>query len=150
LANNIKIIVKNKKAHFNYQLNEQIEAGLILTGCEVKSLRMGKVNFVDSFAKIKNGEIWLIGCHITQYPYALYDNYNPERPRKLLMHKKEIIKLSSRVQGEGISLIPLSIYFKKAKAKIQLALAKGKKTYDKRYAIKKRELLREVERVLKY
>ncbi len=145
----IKLIAKNKKARFDYELGDRVEAGLVLTGSEVKSLRMGKANLTDSFAKFKDGEAWLVGCHIIQYPYAHYDQHDPERPRKLLLHKRELRKLASKVQEQGMSLIPLSIYFKNGKAKIELALAKGKKTHDKRHAIKEREQAREMHRALK-
>jgi SsrA-binding protein len=145
----IKLVAKNKKARFDYEINDRVEAGLVLTGSEVKSLRMGKANLTDSYAKFKNGEAWLVGCHIIQYPYAHYDQHDPERPRKLLLHKREIRKLSSKVQEQGLSLIPLSIYFKNGLAKVELALAKGKKTHDKRHAIKAREQAREMERAFK-
>ena len=145
----IKLVAKNKKARFDYELGDRVEAGLVLTGSEVKSLRMGKANLTDSFARFKNGEAWLMGCHIIQYPYAHYDQHDPERPRKLLLHKNEIRKLATKVQEQGMSLIPLSIYFSNGKAKVELALAKGKKTHDKRHAIKEREQTREMQRALK-
>jgi SsrA-binding protein len=144
-----KIIAKNKKARFDYELGERLEAGLVLKGTEVKSLRLGKGNLTDSYAKVKEGEVWLMGCHISAYPWAYYNNHDPERPRKLLLHKKEIRKLSGKSGEQGISLIPLSIYFKHGKAKVELALARGKKTHDKRQSIKTREHEREMARAMK-
>lgn len=148
-AEGIKIIAKNKKARFNYALGDRYEAGLVLRGSEVKSLRMGKANLTDSFAKLKNGEAWLMNCHISQYPFASYDNHEPERPRKLLLHKRELHKLAVKVHESGMSLIPLAIYFKRGRAKVEIALAKGKKTHDKRQVIKQRMQEREMARALK-
>lgn len=144
-----KIIAKNKKARFDYALGDRYEAGLVLTGTEVKSLRLGKGNLTDSYARIKDGEVWLIGCHISAYPFAYYDNHEPERPRKLLLHKQEIRRLTGKVQEQGASLIPLLLYFKNGKAKVELALARGKKTHDKRQSIKAREHSREIARAMK-
>ncbi len=145
----IKIIAKNKKARFNYELGDRYEAGMVLTGTEVKSLRMGKANLTDSYARIKDGEVWLVSCHIGAYPYAHYDNHEPERPRKLLMHKREIKKLTGKLQESGHSLIPLALYFKRGRAKVELALARGKKKHDKRETIKRRDQEREMQRALK-
>ncbi len=145
----VKLVARNKKARFNYDLGERFEAGLVLKGTEVKSLRMGKANLTDSYAKLKDGEAWLVSCHISPYPYAHYDNHEPERPRKLLLHKRELKKLTGKVQEQGWSLIPLAIYFKRGKAKVELALAKGKKRYDKRQAMKKRDQEREMARALR-
>ena len=144
-----KLIAKNKKARFDYELGDRMEAGLVLKGTEVKSLRMGKGNLTDSYARIKDGEAWLIGCHISAYPWAYYDNHDPERPRKLLLHKKELRKLTGKTVEQGISLIPVTLYFKNGRAKVELALAKGKKTHDKRQSIKAREQNREIARALK-
>lgn len=149
MAEAIKLIAKNKRARFNYELGDRFEAGLVLTGSEVKSLRMGKANLTDSYAKLKNGEAWLVGCHISPYPYASYDNHQPERPRKLLLHKRELHKLEGKIKEQGMSLIPLALYFRRGKAKVELALAKGKKLHDKRQIIKKRDQQREMERALK-
>jgi len=149
VAEAVKLIARNKKARFNYELGERFEAGLVLTGSEVKSLRMGKANLTDSYAKLKNGEAWLVGCHISPYPYASYDNHQPERPRKLLLHKRELRKLAGKIKEQGMSLIPLALYFRRGKAKVELALAKGKKLHDKRQLIKKRDQQREMERALK-
>lgn len=144
-----KLIAKNKKARFNYELGDRFEAGLVLRGTEVKSLRLGKGNLTDSYARIKNGEAWLVGCHISAYPYAYYDNHEPERPRKLLLHKQELKRLTGKIKEQGASLIPLRLYFKNGKAKVELALAKGKKSHDKRQAIKEREHSREIARAMK-
>jgi SsrA-binding protein len=149
ILKDIKLVAKNKKARFDYEINNRVEAGMVLTGSEIKSLRMGKANLTDSYAKFKDGEAWLVGCHIIRYPYAHYDQHDPERPRKLLLHKREIRKLASKVQEQGLSLIALSIYFKNGLAKVELGLAKGKKTHDKRHAIKAREQAREMERAFK-
>jgi SsrA-binding protein len=144
-----KLIAKNKKARFNYELGDRYEAGLVLTGSEVKSLRLGKANLSDSYAKLKDGEAWLMGCHISAYPWAHYDNHEPERPRKLLLRKPELRKLHGKVAEQGMSLIPLALYFKHGLAKVEIALAKGKKSHDKRQAIKEREQNREVHRAMR-
>ncbi len=149
MAEGIKIIAKNKRARFNYELGDRYEAGIVLTGSEVKSLRMGKANLTDSYARLKNNELWLISCHISQYPWASYDNHEPERPRKLLLHRREINKLAGKLKEGGRSLIPLVIYFKQGRAKVELALAKGKKLHDKRETLKRRTQEREMERALK-
>ena len=149
MAEGVKLIARNKKARFNYDLGDRYEAGMALTGSEVKSLRLGKANLTDSYARLKNGEVWLLSCHISPYPFASYDNHEPERPRKLLLHRREINKLSGKIQEQGMSLIPLSIYFKRGRAKVELALAKGKKTHDKRQTIKKRDQQLEIARALR-
>lgn len=146
----IKVIAKNKKARFNYELDERFEAGLQLTGTEVKSLRLGKASLVEAYVKIKNGEAWLVGCQIQPYPFAYYDNHEPTRQRKLLLHKRQLTKLGSKVAEGGMSIVPLALYFKDGWAKLELALAKGKKLHDKRAAIKAREQQREMERALKH
>ena len=145
----IKLVARNKKARFNYELGDRMEAGLVLTGTEVKSLRMGKANLTDSFARLKDGEAWLMSCHIQPYPFAHYDNHAPERPRKLLLHKRELYRLTSKMEEQGMSLIPLAIYFKRGRAKVELALARGKKKYDKRQTMKRRDQEREMARALR-
>ena len=146
----IKRIAVNKKARFNYHLGDRFEAGLVLTGTEVKSLRLGKANLTDAFARFSDrGELWLRNLHISPYPFAYYNNHEPERPRKLLLHKRELRKLSGKVAEQGYSLIPLILYFKRGKAKVELALAKGKKLHDKRQVLKKRDQDREMERALR-
>ncbi len=146
LSERIKIIAENRKARFNYHIEDQYEAGMVLTGTEVKSLRMGKANLKDSYAKIKNGELFVVQMHISPYPFAYYGNHDPLRRRKLLLHKSEIKRLIGKVNEKGYSLIPLRIYFKNGKAKMNLALAKGKAKYDKRESIRQKDERREMER----
>jgi len=142
----IKIIAVNRKARYEYFIEDEYEAGLVLKGTEVKSLRLGKVNLKDSYARIKDGEVFIYQMHIGSYPFAYYDNHDPLRPRKLLLHKREIKRLYSKVNEKGHSLVALKIYFKKGKAKITIALAKGKRKYDKREAIKRRDEKRDLDR----
>lgn len=136
---NIKIITENRKARHTYFIEDTFEAGIVLKGTEVKSLRMGKVHLKDSYARIKKGEVFVYQMHIGAYPFAYYSNHDPLRPRKLLLHKYEIKKLYGKVNEMGFSLVPLKAYFKNGKAKITLALVRGKKKYDKRQAIKNRD-----------
>ena len=135
----LKIICLNRKARFNYFFSELIEAGIVLKGSEIKSVRSGKINIAESFAVEKNGEIYLVNSHIPIYKQASYSNHNPYSERKLLFNKKEINKLIGRVNEDGLTLIPTKMYFKKGKAKIEIAVAKGKKQYDKRQTKKTRE-----------
>tara|TARA_B100000686_G_C16554299_1_gene844284 strand:- start:539 stop:1003 length:465 start_codon:yes stop_codon:yes gene_type:complete len=139
----LKIICLNRKASFNYFFEDIYEAGIILKGSEIKSVRNGKVNIADSYAIEKDGELFLINSHIASYKHASYSNHNPNHERKLLLNKKEINKLIGKTQREGFTLIPTKMYFKKGKAKIEIAVAKGKKQYDKRQAIKRRDWNRE-------
>ena len=139
----LKIICLNRKAGFNYFFNELIEAGIVLKGSEIKSVRSGKINIADSYAVEKNGEIFLINSHIPIYKEASYSNHNPYSERKLLLNKKEIKKLIGSVNEDGFTLIPTKMYFKKGKAKIEIAIAKGKKHYDKRHTKKTRDWNRE-------
>ena len=139
----LKIICLNRKASFNYFFNDIIEAGIVLKGSEIKSVRSGKVNIAESYAVEKNGEIFLINSHIPIYKEASFSNHNPYEDRKLLFKKKEINKLIGRVNQEGFTLIPIKMYFKKGKAKIEIAVAKGKKHYDKRQTKKTRDWNRE-------
>ena len=141
--NGLKIITNNRKARFNYFFNEFFEAGLVLKGSEVKSLRDNKVNISESYAFDQNGEIYLINSYIPSYKESSYNDHDPTRKRKLLLNKREINKLIGRVNKEGFTLIPTKIYFKKGKAKIEIAVAKGKKQYDKRQVKKKRDWNRE-------
>ena len=145
----IKIIAVNRKARHEYFIEDEYEAGLVLKGTEVKSLRLGKVNLKDSYANIRDGEVFVYQMHIGPYPFAYYNNHDSLRPRKLLLHKREIKRLYGKVNEKGHSLIPLKIYFKKGKAKLTLALAKGKRKYDKREAIKRRDEQRDLEREIK-
>ena len=145
----IKIIAENRKARHDYLIVDQYEAGLVLTGTEVQSLRLGKVNLKDSYARVKNGEVFLYQVHISPYPFAYYNNHDPLRVRKLLLHKREILRLYAKANEQGHTLVPLKIYFKAGKAKITLALAKGKREFDKRQTIRDREHKREMDRVRK-
>ena len=135
----LKIICLNRKASFNYFFQELYEAGIVLKGSEIKSVRAGKINIADSYAIDKEGEIFLVNSHIPLYKEASYSNHNPIDERKFLLNKKEINKLIGKIQREGFTLIPTKMYFKKGKAKIEIAVAKGKKKYDKRQSIKKRD-----------
>jgi SsrA-binding protein len=139
----LKIISNNRKGRYNYSFNEFFEAGIVLKGSEVKSLRKGKVNISDSYAVDNKGEFFLVNSHIQSYKQSSYNDHDPNRNRKLLLNKKEINKLIGRVNREGFTLIPTKLYFKKGKAKIEIAVAKGKKAYDKRNVKKKRDWNRE-------
>ena len=145
----IKIIAENRKARRDYFIVAEYEAGLVLKGTEVKSLRQGRANLKDSYARIKNGEVFIYQLHIAPYPFAFYDNHDPLRPRKLLLHKHEIKRLYGKVNEKGLSLVTLRLYFKGGKVKILLALAKGKRKYDKREAIKRRDEQRDLDREIK-
>ncbi len=145
----IKILTVNKKARFNYFIEDEFEAGIILKGTEVKSLRDGRVNLTDSYAAIRKGEVFLYQLHIGAYPFAHYDNHIPLRPRKLLLHKQEIKRLYGKINEKGFSMIPLKVYFKNGKVKIAIGLAKGKRKYDKREAIKRRDAKKDLDRMKK-
>ncbi len=144
-----KNIAENRKARHDYEIIDQYEAGMVLLGTEVKSLRIGRANLKDSYAKIVNGEVFVYQMHISPYPFAYYDNHDPLRVRKLLLHNHEIKKLFGKVNEKGFALIPLKMYFKDGKAKMLLALAKGKHSYDKRDSIKRRDEKRDFERTKK-
>jgi SsrA-binding protein len=148
-ANHIKIITENRKARHDYFIEETYEAGMVLLGTEVKSLRLGRVNLKDSYARINKGEVFVHQIHIGAYPFAYYGNHDPLRKRKLLLHKDEINKLYGKVNEKGFSLIPLKIYFQNGKAKVTLALARGKRKYDKRESIRRRDEQRDLERLKK-
>ena len=148
-TNNIKVVCRNKKARFDYEILEVIEAGMVLLGTEVKSLRQGRANLKDSYARIKGGELYLMQSHISPYTHAFHDNHQPDRVRKLLMHKREIKRLQGKTQEKGLTLVPLKIYFKDGKAKVELALARGKRTYDKRESLKRKTEQRELEKAIK-
>lgn len=145
----IKIIAKNKKAFFDYHIEEKLEAGIVLAGSEVKSLRDGGASLSDSYAIVKGGEVFLLHAHIAPYPPAAGLNHEPKRARKLLLHKDQILKIEARLGQGGSTVVPLMLYFKRGKAKVELGLAIGKKKYDKRAAIKKRETEREVSKAIK-
>lgn len=145
----VRLVCQNKKAYHDYYILETIEAGLVLTGTEVKSLREGRANLKDSYGRVRNNEVFLYGLHISPYSHASYDNHDPERVRKLLLHRFEIKRLLGKTQEKGLSLIPLKIYFNKGRAKVELALAQGKKLYDKRESLKRKESAREIDRMRK-
>lgn len=141
-----KIVTQNRRARHDYSIEDTFEAGIALIGTEVKSLRMGRVSLSDSYAEVSGNEVILRNAHIDQYEPASRFNHDPLRPRRLLLHKSEIRKIASRVAERGYTLIPLSIYFRNGRAKVDLGLAKGRKTYDKRDAIRERDMRREMER----
>ncbi len=143
-----KLIAQNRKARHEFFIEDVVEAGLVLTGTEVKSLRAGRATLVDAFAEISDGEVWLHGAHIPEYLQGTWNNHAPRRKRKLLLHRKEIDKMASRVNERGLTVVPLSMYFKDGRAKVELALAKGKRTYDKRQVLAKRDAERETVREL--
>ncbi len=146
---NIKIVTKNRKAWHDYTIVDEIEAGMVLLGTEVKSLRLGQANLKDAYGRIDNGELFIHQMHINPYPFAYYDNHDPLRPRKLLLHQAELKRLDAKIREKGISIIPLKIYFKNGKAKVTIGLARGKRLYDKRESIKSREMNREMDRIRK-
>ena len=141
--NGLKIISYNRKASFNYFFKELIEAGIVLKGSEIKSVRSGKANIADSYGVEKDGEIFLVNSHIQSYKQSSYNDHEPNRNRKLLLNKKEINKLTGKINEDGFTLIPTKMYFKKGKAKIEIAVAKGKKQYDKRHSKKTKDWKRE-------
>lgn len=144
-----RLVCQNKKAYHDYEILETFEAGMVLVGTEVKSLREGRANLKDSYAKVKKGEVFLYGLHISPYTHAFYDNHDPERIRKLLLHNYEIKRILGKTQEKGFALIPLKIYFSGGRAKVEIAFARGKKLYDKRESIKKKEERREIDRMRK-
>jgi SsrA-binding protein len=146
---NLKVICRNRKAYFEYTIDALYEAGLVLKGTEVKSLRQGKVSINDAYARFKDGEIYLYNAHISPYTPAALDSHNPERPRKLLLHRWELRRLLGKTQERGYTLIPLRMYFRNEHAKVEIALARGKKKVDKRQTIRRREEQREMERARK-
>ena len=149
MGESVKIVAKNSKAYHDYFIEEKYETGIELAGTEVKSIRLGNVNLKDSFCLVKDGEISVLGMHISPYEKCNIFNKEPRRPRRLLMHKREIMRLFGRIKQDGYSLIPLSIYFKGPRVKLEIGLAKGKKLYDKREASARRDAKREMDRVMK-
>ena len=141
-----KLIAQNKKARHDYHIDETYEAGLALVGTEVKSLRAGRASLVDAYGRIKDGEVWLEGVHIPEYDQGSWTNHEPRRSRKLLLHRAEIAKLIGKTKESGLTLVPLSLYFKDGKAKVEIALARGKKAYDKRQTLAARDAEREIAR----
>ena len=143
-----KMVAQNKKARHDFHIEDTYEAGLVLMGTEVKSLRAGRASLADGFADIENHEVWLHGVHIPEYTQGTWTNHEPRRVRKLLLNRHEIDKLASKVNERGLTLIPLSLYFKDGRAKVELGLARGKKTYDKRHALAERQANREKQQAL--
>lgn len=145
----VKVISDNKRARHEYEVLEVLECGIALVGTEVKSMRQGLANLQDSHARIENGEVWLYSCHVSPYDHGNRFNHDPDRKRRLLLHKAEIRKLKAKVQEKGLALIPLKLYFKNNRAKVALGLCRGKKLYDKRDTISKRDTQRQLERAVK-
>ncbi|MFI9430965.1 MULTISPECIES: SsrA-binding protein SmpB [Streptosporangium] len=145
-----KVIAQNKRAWHDYHIEDTYEAGLVLQGTEVKSLRLGRASLIDGYAVIKDGEAWLINVHIPEYTMGTWTNHAARRTRKLLLHRKEIDKLVSKTKEGGLTLVPLAIYFKDGKAKIEIGLAKGKKDWDKRQTLAEKQAKREMARSLRY
>ncbi len=144
-----KVIAVNRKALHDYHILESVEAGLVLTGTEIKSIRMGRVSLREAFARADDDELWLLGAHIAQYPPAGRFNHEPTRKRKLLLHKGEMYELTSALEEKGLTLVPLRLYLKNGRAKVELALARGKRAHDKREAIAKREAERQMQRAVR-
>jgi SsrA-binding protein len=142
-----QIIATNRRARFEYEILEKVEAGMVLVGPEVKSLRAGKANLTDAYAFVRRGEMWLSGVHISPYAQASRDNPSPTRERKLLLHRREIERLASKIKERGLTLVPLQLYFKGGRAKVEIGLARGKRVHDKRQTIKTREADRELARM---
>jgi SsrA-binding protein len=142
----IKVIATNRKAWFNFQIDDEFETGIVLVGTEVKSIREGRVSFQDSYADIKNGEVFLRQLHISHYKYAYNSNHQSLRTRKLLLHRAEIKKIERKVKEKGYTIVPLKIYFKNSNIKVRIGLAKGKKLYDKRNSIKQKDIKRDMDR----
>jgi SsrA-binding protein len=143
-----KMVAQNKKARHDYHIEDTYEAGLVLTGTEVKSLRAGRASLVDGFAEVHEGEVWLHGVHIPEYSQGTWNNHTARRKRKLLLNRHEIDRIESRVNEKGLTLVPLALYFKDGRAKVEIALAKGKKTWDKRHALAERQATRETQAAL--
>ena len=145
----IKTVATNRKAYHNYHLGDSVEAGIVLTGSEIKSIRAGRVNLGDAYVRPEAGELWLVNAHIARYESSSYLSHKPTRPRKLLLHRKQIDSLTSKMLEKGLTLVPLKLYLKDSIAKVEVALAKGKKLYDKRESITRREVEREIGRAIK-
>jgi SsrA-binding protein len=139
-------VIDNRRARFEYEWLERFEAGVALTGTEIKSIRTGQVSLNEAYARVRDGEIWLLGMHIPPYKAGSFSNHEPNRPRKLLLHREEIVRLSAKVAEKGFTLIPTRMYFKRGKVKVDLALARGKKLWDKRRETKEREAVRDMAR----
>jgi SsrA-binding protein len=141
-----KIVAQNRKARHDYAIEDVYEAGLVLQGTEVKSLRLGRASLVDAYGRVRDGEVWLEGLHIAEYTQGTWTNHTPRRARKLLLHRSEIEKLIGKTKESGLTLVPLSLYFSDGKAKVEIALARGKRTYDKRQDMATRDAAREIQR----
>jgi SsrA-binding protein len=141
-----KVVAQNRKARHDYAIQDVYEAGLVLQGTEVKSLRLGRASLVDAYGRVRDGEVWLEGLHIPEYTQGTWTNHAPRRSRKLLLHRSEIEKLIDKTKESGLTLVPLSLYFKDGKAKVEIALARGKRTYDKRQDMAARDAAREIQR----
>jgi SsrA-binding protein len=144
-----KVIARNRRARHDYHIEDTYEAGVALTGTEVKSLRAGRASLAEGFAQVSDGEVWLHNVHIPEYDQGTWTNHQPRRIRKLLLHRKEIDRMVAKTKEQGLTLVPLSLYFKDGKVKVELALARGKRTYDKRHDLARRDAAREVERALR-
>lgn len=144
-----RVIATNRRARHEYDILETVEAGLVLRGTEVKALREGQVTFKDSYATIRNGEAWLVGCHVSPYSHGTDANHDPERDRKLLLHRREIARLTGKVAERGLTLVPLRLYFKDGRVKAEIGLARGRKLHDKRSAIREREVRREMDKAVR-
>jgi SsrA-binding protein len=144
----IKLVAQNKKARHDYAIEDTYEAGIVLTGTEVKSLRQGRASLVDAYASVQDGELWLIGAHIPEYTEGTWNNHTPRRTRKLLMHRLEINRLIGKLKESGHALIPLSLYFKDGRAKVELGLGKGRKAYDKRQVMAERDAAKEIRKAV--
>ena len=149
MSEGVKIIAQNKKARFDYFVEEKYECGIVLEGTEVKSVKEGSVSFQDSFAEIQNGELWMRNFHISEYKYSSVFNHNPDRVKKLLVHKEELKRLQRKVEEKGFTLIPLDFYLKNGRVKLTLGVCRGKKQYDKRATIKERDVNRDLQREFK-
>jgi SsrA-binding protein len=145
----IKTVATNRKAYHNYHIQDSVEAGIVLTGTEIKSIRAGRVNLGDAYVRPEAGELWLVNAHIARYDAGSYLSHEPRRPRKLLLHRKQIDSLASKILERGFTLVPVRLYIKGSIAKVEVALAKGKKLYDKRESIARREIEREIGRALR-
>jgi SsrA-binding protein len=145
----VKTVATNRKAYHNYHIGESLEAGLALTGTEIKSVREGRISLGDAYVRPEGGELWLMNAHIARYEAGSYMSHEPKRARKLLLHRKQIEELASQVAEKGLTLVPTKLYLKDSRAKVAIALAKGKKLYDKRATIARREVEREIDRVMK-
>lgn len=145
----VQVIARNRRARHDYHIEDTVEAGLVLTGTEVKSLRAGRASLTEAYGEVSGGEMWLHGLHIPEYAQGTWTNHEPRRTRKLLLHRKEIDRFASQAAERGYTIVPLSLYFSGGRAKVELALARGKRTYDKRHELAQRDAAREVDRALR-